>query len=389
MRVMHRTIAALALVSVLTPLAGCDKRSRKTGASSLLENETSTAMGTTNVYRFVGVEQSLGDARRAAQEERWEDAIAACEALLAQQPGNTEAQSLRNQARLELPNRAHYSDFVKAASANEAALAVKNYRLIAEGSLYRDKARVQLEKLRQSFVDNQENDERQLARLGRCDDARRVARVVGELFPDARGHAEDLVAGCKPARGEPTETAAKDKNEKGAEQPGFGVQPVATAAVAQPSLANELNQRAAAPAAAPAPTPTPAAEPPRLAMAAPTTIARPAPPPAPAAPSAPPKNVPPSELEGLREAGEPTPTLPAGARMIAHRDGVKRVTLALKFCVSESGVPTNVNLVKASDYTDANEKVVADVRRWRFRPYVANGAPVPVCTAALLNYAIE
>jgi TonB family protein len=68
---------------------------------------------------------------------------------------------------------------------------------------------------------------------------------------------------------------------------------------------------------------------------------------------------------------------------------VKRITMALKLCVSDRGVPTTVSYVKSSDYTDANEKVMADVRKWRFRPYLLEGRPVPVCTATLLNYQIE
>jgi TonB family protein len=62
--------------------------------------------------------------------------------------------------------------------------------------------------------------------------------------------------------------------------------------------------------------------------------------------------------------------------------------MAVQVCVSEGGVPTAVTLRKSSDYADANEKVVADVRRWRFRPYMDSGHPVPVCTAAILQYSI-
>ena len=45
--------------------------------------------------------------------------------------------------------------------------------------------------------------------------------------------------------------------------------------------------------------------------------------------------------------------------------------------------------MKSSDYSDANEKVLAEVRKWRFRPYLSAGEPIPVCTATLLNYQIE
>src|SRR5262249_44689232 len=111
-------------------------------------------------------------------------------------------------------------------------------------------------------------------------------------------------------------------------------------------------------------------------------------PPAPAAAGVP-RNVPIAEMEAYRTAGEKLPRLPAGANMIAHRDGVKRMMVGVKLCVSESGVPATASLVKASDYADANERILAEVKKWRFRPYLYNGQPVPVCTATLLNYQIE
>jgi len=386
MTMIWRLTVCAALLSVL-PLTGCDKRAHKSSGGSLLDTDQAAPMGTTNVYRFVGVEQSLADARKAVLEERWEEAIAASDALLREQPGNTEAQSIRNQARLELPNQQHYNDFMKAASANEVAVAVKNLRLIAEGSLYRDKARVTYEKLRQSFLDSQETEARALARAGRCDEARRAVRVASEWFPDSKGRMDDVAVGCRPARGEEVANKEKEKEkdkEKEREELAVALLPVPSAPV---QVANEVAK------------PTP--EPPRAAMAAPApaqkTMVSAAAPPAPNPPllgpppavAAPPRNVQATELEKLRVAGEISPQLPAGARMIAHRDGVKRVAAALKYCVSEAGVPTAVTLVKATDYNDANEKILGEVRRWRFRPYVMNGAPTAVCTATLLNYQIE
>ena len=375
-----------ALMAAIALLAACDKRDRKASGSSLLDSDQPAPMGTTNVYRFVGVEQSLTDARKAAQEERWEDAIGAAEALLREQPSNTEAQSIRKEARLELPNQQHYNDFVRTANGNEVSAAVKLYRTIAEGSVYREKARVVYEKMRQTFLENQEAEVRALARAGRCDEARRGVRVANDWFPDARGRIDDAATGCRPARG--SEEAASAAAEKKAER-----EELASAAQAAPAPS--------APAAvASEGTRGGAAEPPRTVAAAPqqlstrTTVSTIAPPPvavapAPSAPAAPPRNVPATEIEKLRTAGDASPSLPAGAKMIAHRDGVARFAVAIRFCVSEQGIPTTVSLMKASEYSDANEKILGDVRRWRFRPYIMNGVATPVCSALLLNYEIE
>jgi len=111
-------IIGYSFVVLVLALTGCDKRQRKTSSGSLLEGDTPEPTGT--VYRFVGVEQSLADARKAAQDEHWDQALAASDALLREQPNNAEAQTINNRARLELAN-AHAAEAAAKASA-EAAL---------------------------------------------------------------------------------------------------------------------------------------------------------------------------------------------------------------------------------------------------------------------------
>lgn len=388
--------ASLAMLAAVAFLSGCEKRSRtqnSSGSSNLFE-EGATA--TTNVYRFVGVEQSLTDARKAVQEERWDQAIAATDALLKQQPGNSEAKQINSQARLELPNQTRFNEFSKAAAANEVGAAIRQFKAIAETSAYKTRASDTFEKMKNPFIENQIADEKALVRAGRCDDARRVARTTGDWFPEARPRLDDAASNCRPARN-PAATAANEKDQE---------KPAEVASAKEP----EKPSLAPAPAAAPAPIAmaadvkkpledTKPAEPRALAAAVPVSTqlasasvsppsgAAPAPAPAPAMVAI--RNVPMSELEALRSGGDKAPSLPAGAKMIAHRDQVKRITVALKLCVSDHGVPTSVGFVKSSDYADANDHIMSEVRKWRFRPYISGGQAVPVCTAALLNYQIE
>jgi hypothetical protein len=379
-------VAAIALVA----LSGCEKRSRgkNSSASAGLIDEGTVA--TTNVYRFVGAEQSLSDARKAAAEERWGDAIAATDALLAQQPGNAEAKSLNAQARSELPNAQRWSEFEKAVKANDIAVAIRHYRQLPEASVYREKGRPTFEKIGASFVENQIADARAFNRAGRCDDARRVARTTGDWFPDAKGRLDEAAAGCRPAKGAPPapEPAAEvvKLEEKDKVSPPIAMAPIATAQAVP--MAAEAPRQTASDVAKPGPERTLAAALPTAGTARVTAAAPP--PAAPEAPAAAPlaRNIPIAELEPLRTAGDKDPSLPAGAKMIARRDGVKRITVAVKLCVSDKGVPTSVNFVKSSDYGDANEKILSDIRKWRFRPYKLNGAPTPVCTAVLLHYQI-
>ncbi len=78
--------------------------------------------------------------------------------------------------------------------------------------------------------------------------------------------------------------------------------------------------------------------------------------------------------------------MPAGARMIAIRDRVGQITVGVAMCLDERGTPTSVALFKPSPYDDANDKIVADVRAWRFKPYLVSGQPAKICTRLALIY---
>jgi protein TonB len=364
-------------------LSGCDRRGRARSTSgSLGEGDTPAPMGSTNIYRFAGVEQSLADARKAVQEERWDQAIAATDALLREQPNNNEARSLNHQARLELPNQQHYIEFIRAAGANEVATAMKQYRLIAEGSLYRDKARLPLEKLRAAYVDNQENEANALSRAGRCDDVRRVVRVTTEWFPDSRGRLDDAVASCRPAP-----AGVKTAELTLPKRVGFkdAVEPVALALPQPPAPAQAQPQEEKK-------EPVKAPEPEKLARTETASIAAPPPAPLAAAPApAPtkPQLVPLTAIESQMIGGEKEIHLPPAILQVMSKKGIKQTTMVVKLCINASGAATSVDIAKSCGYAEADRNVVDRMHEWKFHPYMVNGQAVPVCAVKMFRYIIE
>jgi hypothetical protein len=413
---------AIRLLVALGLVAGCERRER-TRNSQLAGDEAALEPSEPRwqrsaTYRFVSTEQTLADARRAAAEERWSDAAGAAEALLAAQPDRSEARTLDEQARLEGPNQARFRAFEKAAAASDLVVASRHYHALAPGSRYHERARVRFEKARDAWIDSQEADARAFAQRNRCDDARRVVRTSLELFPEARARLEAAASGCrlhpeaKPEARAGVERSARGGEEKpgtdadgiagaggsgvgtggggGAVGAGGAVTSLGPASVAAAG-AHEAVPAAVAPAGAtpaagaapvaPAPTPATPLPAPRATPAPSTTVAT--------GVATAVRKVPAGDLEALRVAGTRKPDLAAGAKGIAHRDGVRIVQMAVSLCLSERGEPTSVALKVASEYGDANDKLVADVRRWRFRPYLEDGLPVPVCTAYLFRYQVD
>jgi hypothetical protein len=96
-------------------------------------------------------------------------------------------------------------------------------------------------------------------------------------------------------------------------------------------------------------------------------------------PSRPP-NVAPVELESLRVSGSSAvrPNEMAHAAMIG--DGRTKVVGTFKVCIDTAGVPTG-SVLRSTDYEAFDQQILDEIATWRYRPFLSNGAPAPVCSA--------
>jgi hypothetical protein len=390
----------LVTVGVIGALAlgGCDKDERGQNArkaTALPDDETATPLMST-VYQYSGAAQALSDMARYTEAEKWAEAMGVAEALLKEEANHPEAKRILELAKREGQAQLRMNDFSKRVAAHDVPGAVRVYKQIPENSQYRGRAQADYEKLRDNWLAATEADVRTAVRTGRCEDARRGARVTAELFPEGRQAMEGLVTGCKPRE---AEVAAKDKakdredevKESAREKP---VEVAMAPVVAKPERERERERESqTANVSAPAPEPrreVASARPQPTPPPAPAPAASPAPAaPAPAAPKKDAKPVPLAALEKLRTGGAAKPELPRAVTQLMKRDQVKGVMIAAKLCVGESGSVTTVTLMKASQYDEANEKVISEIKKWKFKPYMENGAATPVCSAAMLNYQVN
>jgi hypothetical protein len=133
---------------------------------------------------------------------------------------------------------------------------------------------------------------------------------------------------------------------------------------------------------APAPLPPP---PPVAAPVAPTTAA--VPPPVAAPTPANPTVVAPAALDANRIAGDKS-IVPDETTMDAiSRAGSDKLISSYKVCVNAEGAIATVSQLKSSGFPAYDEKIQNTIRReWRYRPYLVNGKPTPVCTAFRFIY---
>jgi len=70
---------------------------------------------------------------------------------------------------------------------------------------------------------------------------------------------------------------------------------------------------------------------------------------------------------------------------IANEDKTQ-VVGAVLMCLSSTGGVSKAKMVRSTGYNAYDQKILHNVRRWRYRPYKVNGTAVPVCTSITFVY---
>jgi protein TonB len=111
------------------------------------------------------------------------------------------------------------------------------------------------------------------------------------------------------------------------------------------------------------------------------------PPPPPPPPPAPPANVPPTALDANRIAGEKNITPDDVTKTEIQRAGRDKLIGSFKLCITAEGNVASVSQLKSTGYGAYDSKITSTIRgEWRYRPFMVNGKPTPVCTAVTFIY---
>lgn len=109
------------------------------------------------------------------------------------------------------------------------------------------------------------------------------------------------------------------------------------------------------------------------------------PPPAPPAPKKP-EMVEATVVEAQRVAGQKLIQPDDGTKLQMARDGRPRVEAKVKMCLSASGDVARTTLVNSSGYPEYDAIILATMQAWKYRPYLVNAEPTPVCTQVTFIY---
>jgi pSer/pThr/pTyr-binding forkhead associated (FHA) protein len=149
------------------------------------------------------LDATIGEARKALEEERWVAAVGAAEEVIKADPAHAEAKAIQERANREFRHQTTYEKVVKARDANRAVEVARLAREIPDGSVYHARAQADLEKMRDGYVKEREAEARALAARGQCDRIGGLARRAGEVFAEARAAVERAGKDCTPVAAAP------------------------------------------------------------------------------------------------------------------------------------------------------------------------------------------
>ncbi len=99
-----------------------------------------------------------------------------------------------------------------------------------------------------------------------------------------------------------------------------------------------------------------------------------------------PKIVPQVAIEQKRIAGEKQIIPDEGTKLQIKRDGKTQIVSTVKMCLSNGGSVSSLKVLKSSGYPNYDRKIQSKMREWKYKPFVVNGKPVPVCTSVTFIY---
>ncbi len=102
-----------------------------------------------------------------------------------------------------------------------------------------------------------------------------------------------------------------------------------------------------------------------------------------------PANVDPKSLESLRVRGSKAIAPDDATKAKIAETASRRVVGSFKLCLDDKGVPQAVTVLKPTGYDAYDRKIMREMAKWVYKPYVVVGSAVPVCTAVTFIYSIE
>ncbi len=101
----------------------------------------------------------------------------------------------------------------------------------------------------------------------------------------------------------------------------------------------------------------------------------------------PPKQVGSTVLSSLKRISGTPQILPPSRTQSAMRSGGNtKIVAVVRLCLNAQGEVNRQSILKSSGYAQYDAKLLSEIRRWRYSPYLANGKPIAICSQVTFVY---
>jgi protein TonB len=115
-------------------------------------------------------------------------------------------------------------------------------------------------------------------------------------------------------------------------------------------------------------------------------VTAPPPPPPPPPPPAKVQTVTPQALAANRVSGDAQIAPADVTKTEIQRSGKTRIVVPFKICVGTNGSVKSVKILKSSGFPAYDSKIENEAGDWKYKPFLVDGVPTPVCTAVTIIY---
>jgi outer membrane biosynthesis protein TonB len=99
-----------------------------------------------------------------------------------------------------------------------------------------------------------------------------------------------------------------------------------------------------------------------------------------------PLNAPPTAIERNRIAGDKNIVPDDATKNEIAKKRVPRVIGSFKLCLDITGDIADVKMLKSTGFPAYDARLQEGIRTWKYRPFLVDGKPTPVCSAATFIY---
>ncbi len=97
----------------------------------------------------------------------------------------------------------------------------------------------------------------------------------------------------------------------------------------------------------------------------------------------------PTLLRGLRISGETQIQASESIKSQLLHEGRSQLSAMFKVCIDTGGSVGSIGRLRSTGYPEYDDQLAGAIRTWRYRPYMANNVPIPVCGVVTFNYSMK